>query len=42
MLNIFNKNYQSIGNTPLVQLSSLFDKINSDNLYAKIESPTLC
>lgn len=38
MLNIFNKNYQSIGNTPLVQLLGLFDKINNNNLYAKIEA----
>jgi cysteine synthase A len=38
MLNRFNKNYQSVGNTPLVQLLSFFGKTNNNNVFAKVES----
>lgn len=38
MINSFNKNYQSIGNTPLVQISSFSNEINGNNLFAKVES----
>jgi cysteine synthase A len=38
MYNSYNKNYQSIGNTPLVRLLSFYDNSRSNNLFAKIES----
>lgn len=38
MINSFNKNYQSIGNTPLVHLSSFSNDTNGNNFFAKIES----
>jgi cysteine synthase A len=38
MINSFNKNYQSIGNTPLVQISSFSNERNGNNLFAKVES----
>jgi cysteine synthase A len=38
MINSFNKNYQSIGNTPLVQISSFLNEIKENNLFAKVES----
>jgi len=38
MLNIFNKNYQSVGNTPLVQLLNFLNEVDNNNLFAKVES----
>ena len=38
MLNRYNKNYQSVGNTPLIQLLTFFNEIDNNNLFAKVES----